>query len=348
MADKRVVDYIEKHLEKGIRLRKIKNELAKAGHSVSSIEEAVNAVHAGKPHLKLTKPFSSFMYVAVVAIILIIGSAIIAGLFTQRAEFEEVKDAVERDEMLEATADIDLIKMARANDDLSYCEYIDDHNFRFGCLGKMWVDQLCLYLEMIGGDFGQCYYEKALEENDPEICYFSDVSSCFYDLAKKNSDAVFCDANFDCAVQMAIDLKRPEFCELTFPSNRCFDHLAQALNDHSLCENGTSTCDFYFLTTLEQKKEFFNQFSKQDFESYDDLRWSEYDKEIIYFATKSGDAEICDYIQDLFLQTLCVYRTSVFNEQNLCSRLEDPAVCETAFSGDCSGTAEKICNIEVI
>lgn len=164
-----LVKYIEKHLAKGFKIRHIKKKLAEVGHPIEAIEDAAAYVTASKPKTRKKIPKSMVIY-GVILILIIAGFAwFIWFKATQQIEYEEKVEVIKKNATYKGMTDVQLIKFAKANDDMEACNFIDDHNVHYACMDKYWERDDCLY-ELFIGEYDSCMVARAKLNRQPSFC----------------------------------------------------------------------------------------------------------------------------------------------------------------------------------
>jgi len=328
MVNKALSDYIEKHLEKGVRLREIKNTLAKAGHPVPEIESAVADINAKKPHLKKTKPFSHVFYVSALVLIAVIGGLIVAGLVSEKLSFDVLRQEVRRNQTLEASSDIDLLLLAKANDDMFYCSFIDDHNYYYACMEKWWAKNDCSWELLMGEDVIACKTKNNIGADlFNRYCKpFESETACLSAAAVGENDVEICGISDDCIYSFALITQNSQVCSLLGPAkDDCIFDIAVNSSNKELCAELENSEDCFFQTkTLEEKAEQINSFYYSNIQgkspsSEDYANW-------LSFVFDSGLVDICPKLKGEFKQfsaeEFCDF---FFVSTNLLASFREPA-----------------------
>ncbi|MBU0461729.1 MAG: hypothetical protein KJ574_04035 [Nanoarchaeota archaeon] len=197
MANKELVDYVEKGLKRGGHVKHIKRKLVQAGHPVQEIEEAVRHVLLTKPHLKKMR-HKLFAGAFVVAAIILMFITLFT--FEEKEKITTYKENVTFSQM----TDIQLIMYAANNNDMKACEYIRNHNTFYACLDKYWERGDCSY-ERIIGTLDECYFNKAKEGINFSYCYMigdmqkrKDCLAWIYSAIDDSGNDSLCQHNSDC------------------------------------------------------------------------------------------------------------------------------------------------------
>lgn len=82
---------------------------------------------------------------------------------------KECKDIINLNEK-----NICFLKLAKEKNDMSYCEQISkapNDILYYDCVGNVWEKEDCRYEKLVGNDYDGCIKEKAIKDNNPDLCY---------------------------------------------------------------------------------------------------------------------------------------------------------------------------------
>lgn|GEM_PF-5870402 len=338
--DPSLVNYIEKHIEKGFNIKSIKQKLAEAGHPIEAIEAA--ASHVISSSKKSKRKVSAFTIVYGLILILVISAFIWFVWFkaTQQAEFKEVLEETEKKRSLAGMTDVELLKLA-ASGDATACSFIRNHLMYYACIDSYWNREDCVFEEFIGVDRETCLYDHAGKSNNSTLCLRIEgpkSDECLFNVANKNSDYSFCSGSEVCLTNFASDHKNAEACRAIDNSEKekdCFDRLANSSKEMSLCKEGSEFC---MLSFLESKQEIID-YVKEEFPKH------ETGFSIIDLALNTRIIELCDFINGTVIlpeigevsrSSACKVKVSYLNnDSSICSRLDiqkERNICNDVFT----------------
>ncbi len=139
-----VISYIERHLKKGIAVKKIKSTLLKAGHSSEVVEESFK-------HLAITKPSifkRSYLWLVFFVLLAVAG---IIFFFSKTPVPSEVQQHFFPSEInFSSMSDTDLLLYAKDSNTTTSCEFITDNYNKGLCLNSIWNSRPCYFKRVIG------------------------------------------------------------------------------------------------------------------------------------------------------------------------------------------------------
>ncbi|MFC1723797.1 hypothetical protein ACFL0V_06665 [Nanoarchaeota archaeon] len=243
----KVVSYIKRHLEKGIKLKKIKHALAEAGHPIEAIEDAAQFVFRMNPSLKKRPKTVMIAYGLILLILLGAIGIFIYYQATKTVEYVEEVEQVEKEAALTGMSDQEILLYASKRDSTSACNSIRGHNTKYYCLEMIWKTNPCFFQELIGGSSDVCYVDRAVEqynttgclrthdkaaradcrsqiisnviaEKDVDKCDWEECRVAYYNALMPELDPSFCIAQTEvpeqCHLAFAITRKDPSICDL--------------------------------------------------------------------------------------------------------------------------------------
>jgi hypothetical protein len=318
-----LISYIEKHLEKGFKLKHIKRKLAEVGHPIEAIEEAAAFVVENKPHLLRKKERFMVAYGVVLIILLVVGIGFLGYTVWQQQEAGgKIKDT----EKFNAMSDAELLRYAAENEELMACKYIEGHNALYACTGRYWEKKFCDYYRLINKSIKGCHVmERVGKTNFLKYCKeYETTTDCVSSVALGENDSSFCGGNSICEKRFYTSQGTVEACKKLDrgDSNICIYELAKTKNDKTLCENydlSWNHCAMHFMSEQELVEYYNTQYSKI----------SEQDK------TEQVVFNFVDEFNEVFEQNMCDSITGAFSgvqlkEYCLLFRVQTDRVYSTA------------------
>ncbi|MBC8444031.1 hypothetical protein H8D83_00445 [Candidatus Woesearchaeota archaeon] len=139
------------------------------------------------------------------------------------------------------------LKLAKQENDLSYCEEIKDHNLYYGCKDKIWEKDDCSYEKMVGEGIDECKFNKIIQEENVFICYTIKneelEQECYNQLYSRGIELCKVNGYYMeyCVNEIALYFNNCSIIKATFGLNKsdasCYFDLARKFNDTSFCNN---------------------------------------------------------------------------------------------------------------
>lgn len=296
-----LISYIEKHLEKGFKLKHIKRKLAEVGHPIEAIEEAAAFVVDNKPHLLKKKERFMVAYGVVLIVLLVVGIVFLGyTIWQQSGAGGKIRGA----EKFNAMSDAELLKYAAENEELRVCEYIEGHNVRYACNGRYWERKHCDYYKLINESIKGCQVmERVGKTNFLKYCReYETATECVSSVALGENAVSFCGGNSVCEKRFYVSQGTVEACKKLDigESNICIYELAKSRNDKTICENyelSWNHCAMHFMSEQELVEYYNEQYSKI----------SEQDR------TEQTALDFVDEFNEEFEQNMCDSITGAFS-----------------------------------
>ncbi|MBT5022490.1 hypothetical protein HON01_06695 [Candidatus Woesearchaeota archaeon] len=282
---KALVDYIKKHREKGVHIKKIKRKLADAGHPIENIEASVAHVFANHPHLKQSASIGFYLLsglaVLVVLFIIIFGVT----QLTDYLDYQDNLNEFSENQTFEAMSDIDLLIYASEELDLKACNFINNHNIYYACTERYWERDDCMF-EYFFDKYDSCWLDKAYNSFNLSLC------------------APIMDSNLEseCIQNLFEDIalaKNVQLCLGSAFTDDCLDYY-RSVNELSL------TYDFCSLYVSEESRDFcyFGFFSESKQEDIcNSMELPQYKRHCLKFSTSTPDEllSLCDDPENSYL-----------------------------------------------
>ncbi len=216
-SERELVDYIRDQLHKGISRKQVRAVLLRVGHSVDSINVALDKIHAAEKKNNIL-----FGAIAAVALLMVLGWIFFGFIASQptyllekpslRDRINASGDDVNIDKGMQEAAlesgDVELcegagtyrdncvISVSVDTQDEDTCKLLEDNNLRATCYYKIAISLKTISLCSLSGKFEeQCMSEIALLTYNPEICskLTEKKDSCFNMLALLTKNKALCE-----------------------------------------------------------------------------------------------------------------------------------------------------------
>lgn len=215
-AERELVEYIQSQLHKGISKKRIREVLLKVGHSVDSINAALEQIHDVERKNSIV-----FGAIAAIALLMILGWVFFGFLASQPSHVQESADiGAETPVDHGESADASTKEKALKKGDVGICEGAGI--YRDNCILSVSVDQ---------GEASSC---ALLEDSSlKDICYYKIA------IASKNGTLCFQSGSYEeqCISEIALLTYDPDLCEnLGEKRYSCYNMIALLTKDASLCE----------------------------------------------------------------------------------------------------------------
>ena len=247
MSMSKLTTYVEKELKKGFSKEQITRVLLKYQYDQEDIDQAFSEVgHHEFPQHTLEKPHMGKMMFGIVMVI-IISLALFFSIqavqekspeftfntvdlnkITKERELKWEEYQKKTEEILESSPcsdveeeqerDICLLKLAAQTGEEKYCDPIESYSIGGKCRKKIWQSEedTCKYLEAIGEDSSVCYGEKAVQEDNMQVCdYANNHTICLNTYLEANPDIKRCRGESHCIIMLALLKDDISLCRTT-------------------------------------------------------------------------------------------------------------------------------------
>jgi hypothetical protein len=168
-VDPELVKYVEKHLSKGVELKQIKRTLADVGHPIDAIEDAAAFVTNKQPELKRAPRKMMIVYGLILILVLAGFGWYIWFKATQQIEYTQTVQQIEQNRSYIGMTDVELLKLAASENDITACRFIRSHDTYYACIGRYWQREDCSFAKYTN-ELESCYVNKAQELQDISYC----------------------------------------------------------------------------------------------------------------------------------------------------------------------------------
>lgn len=205
MARKELVNYISKHLAKGTSLKRIKDHLAKAGHSHIDIEEAVHEV-VPEHHFVKHKGVIASIVVTLVVVVIILILVSLREPITEEEVLEEGINCEDDQYCIFENIGFDSYSCDDLNPD--YVEFCNNYNPS---------TELCEAKELfLGESKDECILQRAIEIKDIIFCNVAnnpqDCRNNYYSSVQGESE-IYCDELDELCLVLSAPKGDAEYCE---------------------------------------------------------------------------------------------------------------------------------------
>ncbi|MBI4739845.1 hypothetical protein HY772_10020 [Candidatus Woesearchaeota archaeon] len=216
--------FIERQLEKGFSLRRIKQKLVAVGHPVEAIEKAQANVFLRKPYLKRAPHSLKFLTLFLLGIVATALVVFVVIKVAEQQRYERTIAELELNQSFSLMTDNELLYYARDHDTFAPCPFVKGHNKYYACLDKIWEKRDCSFELLLFEGVSECFYNRAISENNISLCnpflngsMFDSCRGFFFDKAVREENALLCNISdplyvSDCVSAIALKKNDRTIC----------------------------------------------------------------------------------------------------------------------------------------
>jgi len=353
-------DYIKKELEEGFSLKDIEKILIKSGHPKEFVKNAIKKVEEGK---KTEKKINKTVIIILI-IIIIISSAFAFTILINKFQRKTVRTTIAPINIYGGVSakEIEFARQAMESNDTRLCGSIKNHNLRYDCLNKIWLnDSDCRFHLLLNMNIDECFFKAAVSSNNPILCFKIENKEkqllCkhkVYDMLEAN----ICSEREDCIRYKLEKDKNTSFCKILVEQTkkeRCYEIYAEIFKEVNACyqikNNSKKDLCIFNTVTLQDGKDILPQESFYRLASYDFFSSINvqdcilFDKKMEYMGEINQmykelieKHNLNDFLDHVLVSDYCYLTKSIKNQINVCENILDHnmrLLCTSVQSNNC-------------